>query len=125
VRLDDGFLDHPKVIAAGGDAMWLYVCGLVYAGRHLTDGFIADGMVGRLSDRAAARELAERLVAVGLWEHAAGGYRIHDYAEYQPTADDVRATRAANAARQATWRSRRNGASNGVTNDVSHAGRNA
>lgn len=125
VRLDDQFADHPKVTTAGPLAGWLYVCGLLYAARYLTDGFIPTAHVARLAALPRPRQLAERLVQVGLWERAEGGYRIHDYAEYQPTADDVRATRAANAARQATWRSRRNGASNGVTNDVSHAGRNA
>lgn len=125
VRLDDGFLDHPKVVAAGGDAGWLYVCGLVYAARHLTDGVIPQGMVARLSDRAEPLALAARLVEVGLWERTAGGYRVHDYLDFQPSAADVRADRAATAARQAAWRARRNGASNGVTDTVTHAGRNA
>jgi hypothetical protein len=125
VRLDDGFPDHPKVDAAGPLAAWLYVCGLAYCARFLTDGHIPADRVARLAAVAEPLALAARLVEVGLWERTTGGYRVHDYAEYQPSAADVRRDRAATAARQAAWRDRRNGASNGVTNTVSHAERNA
>jgi hypothetical protein len=38
--------------------------------------------------RAAA---TAELVAVGLWEPTDGGYRVHDYLEYQPSAADLAA----------------------------------
>jgi len=105
VRLDDGFPDHPKVQQAGGDAAWLYVCGLAYSARYLTDGAIPAEAIARLSDRADPRALAERLVAVGLWERRASGYLIHDFGEYNPPADSVRARRDAAAERMRTVRS--------------------
>lgn len=93
VRLDDQFPDHPKVVAAGPAAGWLYVCGLAYCARYLTDGFIPKDQVRRLADVGNAQRQAEILVSVGLWEHSDGGYRVHDYLEYNPSKEKVLATR--------------------------------
>lgn len=94
VRLDDGFPDHPKIDAAGGDAAWLHVCGIAYCARNLTDGFVAFGRVPKLSDRKGSLKLATQLVEVGLWEETEGGYLIHDYLDYNPTKEEVLADRA-------------------------------
>jgi hypothetical protein len=128
IRLDDQFPDHPKVIDAGPLAAWLYVCGIGYCNRLLTDGHIPSGQVRKLADVDNAGELAATLVRVGLWEEVEGGYRIHDYLDYQPSAEQVKAERAATARRQHEWRERnkgRNGVSNAVTDTVSNAPRNA
>ncbi len=100
IRLDDQFPDHPKVVEAGPLASWLYVCGIGYCNRLLTDGFIPSGQVRKLADLDGAGELAARLVAVGLWDEAEGGYRIHDYLEYQPSAEEVKADRTMNKVRK-------------------------
>lgn len=76
VKLDDQFADHPKVIQAGPLAGWLYICGLTYCSRLLTDGFIPSGQVRRLADLKNADALAQRLVQVGLWEACEGGFRV-------------------------------------------------
>src|SRR5690606_35902458 len=87
VRIDDHFPDHPKIAMLGSlgpVAGWLHVAALCYCARYLTDGFIPAGQVMRLADfgpRVRATDLAERLVAVGLWDHRDGGYSIHDYLE--------------------------------------------
>jgi hypothetical protein len=128
IRLDDQFPDHPKVLAAGPAAAWLYVCGIGYCNRLLTDGRIPAGQVRKLADVDNAPELAARLVDVGLWEATEDGYIIHDFLEYQPSAEQVKAERADNARRQQEWRERRKGErnalSNAVTNGVSNAPRN-
>lgn len=132
IKIDDQFADHPKVLQAGPLASWLYVCGLTYSGRYLTDGWVPTAQVRKLADVDDALGLAARLVAVGLWEPVDGGYQIHDYHDYNPTADKVKADRASAAKRQAEWRdshrdeggqyqaddAQRNGASNAVSNDV-------
>jgi hypothetical protein len=97
VKLDDRFPDHPKIAAAGPLAGWLYICGLAYCNRLLTDGFIPRSMVTRLADLDNAHDQAERLVDVGLWELCDGGYRIHDYHDYQPTSEHVESIRQARA----------------------------
>ena len=91
VKLDDGFADHPKVLNAGPTAAWLYIEGLCYAARYLTDGAILDSSLGGLGQltRGRARKLADRLVEVGLWEKNGAGYSIHDYLEYNPSRAQV------------------------------------
>lgn len=104
-KLDDGFPDHPKVLAAGPLAAWLYVCGLAYAARLLTDGFIPTVQVGRLAALQGAEDLAGRLVSVGLWERVDGGYRVHDYLDWNTPASHIKRDRAAAAERMRRLRS--------------------
>lgn len=40
VRIEDTVPDHPKFLRAGPIAAWLWLCGLCYCQRQLTDGFI-------------------------------------------------------------------------------------
>ena len=150
VKLDDQFTEHPKVVLAGPLAGWLHVCGLVYCGRNLTDGFIPSAMVSRLATfdhigittggaaglfevghDIETQELIDILVDCGLWEEAEGGYNIHDYLDYNPSKADVIAERKANAKRQKDFQERHrkgNGQfgsqiapTNGVTNTISNA----
>src|SRR5436190_5561009 len=67
VKVHDGLPDHPKVIEAGGEAGWLYICGLAYASRQLTDGVISKRLVPRLTDGSKPEASASALVRVGLW----------------------------------------------------------
>jgi hypothetical protein len=97
VKIDDQFTDHPKIAEAGPLAGWLYVCGLTYCARFLTDGFIPTNAVRRLADVDCPQDLAAKLVAVGLWEDAQGGYQVHDYLEYQPSRERVQSTKEARA----------------------------
>lgn len=105
VKLDDHFDDHPKVVRAGPLGMALFVAGLCYCNRNLTDGFIPVAQVPRLinldglyvkasgkdgsTERPDPYQIAEWLVECRLWEHAHGGYRIHDYLKYQPSREEV------------------------------------
>lgn len=109
VKLDDQFPDHPKVVAAGGDAAWLYVAGLCYCQAKLTDGHIPSGVVPRLSDRKFPMKLAEKLVAVGLWSREPHGYVVHDYHLYNMAANEVKAIREKNRDRIAKWRNEHRG----------------
>lgn len=93
VKLDDTFTDHPKVLAVGDEAAWLYVAGLCHCSRHLTDGFIAEAVLGRLTGLPAPAEMAARLVTHGLWDTTTGGWLVHDYAEHQRTRAEVEAER--------------------------------
>ncbi len=92
VKLDDNFSMHPKILAAGGLATLVYIEGLCYCARHLTDGFIPTNAVARMIDPVLldlayqgagdALMVAERLVSVGLWEPTDGGYQSLDFARY-------------------------------------------
>lgn len=92
-KFDDLFPDHPKVLRAGPMASWLFVCGVCYSARMLTDGFIPLGQVRKLADLDGAMQLAEILVEVGLWERTVDGFLIHDYLVYNPTRARVEQTR--------------------------------
>lgn len=121
VRLADDFPHHPKILQAGPLAGWLWACGLAYANRYATDGFIPSAQVRLLADLEAAERHARRLVDVGLWEVAKGGYQIHDFATYQPSAEEVRRDRESAARRQADFRRRRAIARDAARNGESHA----
>jgi hypothetical protein len=112
-RLDDAFDTHPKVLAAGNEAIGLFIrCG-TYAARNLTDGHVPTSVVTLYGDT----DLAARLVAVGLWHRVRTGWTIHDYLAYNPSRQDVEENRKKNAERQNRWRERQ---SNAVTNNVTN-----
>lgn len=89
IKLDSGFPDHPKVVAAGPMAAWLYVCGLTYCARYLTDGRIPKGQVRRLSDIPKPDLQARRLVEAGLWIDDTEDYVVHDYTVWQTPSDKI------------------------------------
>ena len=98
VKIDDQFFMHPKVVAAGRDARDLYLAALTYTAAQLTDGFVPLGALPLAAAMAGvpdATDLAAVLVRVRLWETTDGGYRIHDYHDYNPTSDEVRGAREA------------------------------
>lgn len=139
-KISDDFFRHPKVVQAGRDARDLFLVGLAHANGHLTDGFIASQYLRRLGADAEiedAEASARRLVDVGLWEKAEGGWIIHGFLEYNPCRADVEAERARTAERQQQWRDRkrtattpkepvtphvRNSDRNGVTTSVTNSG---
>jgi hypothetical protein len=90
-RLDDSYPHHPKIMAAGSDAMALDVAGICYASRYLTDGFVPDGALAMLGPITKAKQNACRLVKVGRWERdeKRGGWWVHDYLEYNPSRAEV------------------------------------
>jgi hypothetical protein len=59
------------------------------------------------------------LLEAGMWEEVAGGYRIHDFHDYQPTKEQVLHERDLNKKRVAEFRER-NAISNAITNDISN-----
>lgn len=122
VKLDDQFSEHPKIMQAGPLAAWLYVCGLTYVARQLTDGFIPESKVRSLADISNWRQLADRLVKIGLWEKVDDGFQVHDYLDYNPSRQQVLANREATKQRVSNWRS--NHVGNGVTSDVTDTVRN-
>lgn len=121
VRLADDFPHHPKILKAGPLAGWLWACGLAYANKYATDGFIPAAQVRLLADLQTPNDQARRLVDVGLWEVVPSGYQIHDFAAYQPSSDEVKRERESAARRQADYRRRRAIARDAVRNAESDA----
>lgn len=86
VHLDD----DPKIIRAGERAEVLYLWGLRFAKKTMLDGFIDADQLRRFPYAGVAAR-AKKLIEVGLWEHADGGYRIVAWGKWnEKTADTVR-----------------------------------
>lgn len=137
VKIDDMFPHHPKVAEVGPLGLAMYVAGLCYSSRYLTDGFIPRSVIPMLLDFDGVSiieddedeypqselpvnpvRIAKSLTDVGLWHQVSGGYQIHDYLKYQPSGEQVKIQREQNAERQKAFRERQksNGDRNGVTN---------
>lgn len=120
IKLHDNFRTNPKVLRAGEDAAWLYVCGLLYCSANLTDGEIPTPALRTLTEKRDARTLAKVLVREGLWKETPTGWLVHDYLEVQRSRAQVEGERE--KARQRQARSRKSHAvTSPVTNGVSHA----
>ena len=133
VRLDDHFDENPKIASVGPLGIALWVTGLAYCNRNLTDGFIPwttarallaweylepPGENGRSriqslgvtcgmqGDDVESTRVIDLLVYAGLWEvvDEPGGYLIHDYADFQPSKVQVLEDRRDSAARTAKSR---------------------
>jgi len=98
VKLDDGFFRNPKVVIVGPEAKLLYLAGLCYAGSSLTDGFIpanAARILGADAEISTISNATQELVDAGLWAPVERGYMIHDYLQYNKSAEEVRANKEA------------------------------
>lgn len=103
VRLEDDFYDNRKLGEAGPLAELLWIRSLAWVNRNTQDGVLPPHQVRRLADFAEDCDylgkpqlpamLAERLVAAGLWEEVENGYLIHNYHDFQPSAEEVMAKR--------------------------------
>jgi hypothetical protein len=109
VKLDDGFADHPKTVGLSPAAVALHVWALCYCNRHTTDGLVPRGATNACAWVADTADAIAELVNAGLWTADGRGHRIHDYLDYQPSADKVRLQRTRKTERQARWRANKHG----------------
>lgn len=103
VRLDDELIDHRKVFRAGevigrngpAIALGFYALGLLWANKHLSDGFVPIEVIRGWKHVDQPIACAAALVKAGLWERNGGkGYRIHHYHEFgNPSGAKVRERR--------------------------------
>ncbi len=111
IKLDDQLFDHPKLVRAGEPAAYLFVAGLLYCSRYLTDGEIPKPAVTRLTVRDDVAVLAEALVRENLWVDEGDSWRVWQYTDYQRSRTDVERSREAGKARADRSRSVRANAS--------------
>lgn len=103
--------------------MAVHAWSISYCDHALSDGFVPNGAWP--SKRGFATGVRE-LVDAGLWQLADGGYRLHDYADYNHLKDEVLAARAATATRVERFRRRKGNAVTDTTgNAVTEQGSNA
>jgi len=128
IFLDDRLLTHPKLLKAGqrlgqdgsGKALYLYLWGIAYAKQHLTDGFIPFNVIsscGVISESGqVAKVLSDR--SVRLWRKVYGGYQIHDFHKYNPSANEEKEKRESARQRMAKWRAAKAKARQAACNSV-------
>ena len=102
-KVDDGLHGHPKALDAGLPALGLWVVAGSWSAHYRLDGEVHPTL-GRLFH---GQRQAEQLVAVGLWEPTAAGWRMHDFLDFNPSAEQVQAERDAGAERARLSRERR------------------
>lgn len=108
-KFDDGLPSNPKFIRAGAVASWLWVCGVLYCRRGLTDGLIPRVVVPSLVvGLKSPYAHAKRLVEVGLWDVEADDYRVHDFLDWNPSKAQIEGYRAQDRERKQARHSDRN-----------------
>lgn len=109
-RLDDELIDHAKVFAAGeligkngpAVALGLYAVGLMWANKHLSDGFLPIAVVKHFRHVSDPVSVADALVKAGLWEKNGGsGFQIHDFGDHNKSAADIKRKRREDRQRKA------------------------
>lgn len=103
VRIHDGALSHPKVVGifTPTDPFHLWVWGLTYSQAHLTDGQLPADAMPKGSDDAA-----QVLVVRKLWHRTKGGFRIHDFLDWNDSKQLVTKKRTEAKARMRSVRDR-------------------
>ena len=133
-KLDDSYPHHPKMLAAGLEALGFDAAGLCYSARFGTDGFIADSMLPAVYPGARnPADLAAKLVEVGRWhrDNRRGGWVIHDFLDYNPPASEVAELRRKRSAagrkggKQSGKQRRQQASSNTEATDEASASANA
>ena len=107
VKVDDLITEHEKCVGLSDAAWTLWLHGLLYCSRNLTDGRIPAAMLPRLSAVKNPRKAAGELVSAGLWDERDGAWWVHDYLDHQRSKAQVEAEREAAAERQRKARERR------------------
>lgn len=99
VEIHTGIVTSPKHMPLSDAALRLWLNGLCWSKEHLTDGFVPTAALPALHPRA--RKVVSELLTVivpgkgPLWHEADGGYRIHDYEQWQETKERVQGRRQA------------------------------
>ena len=87
LKIDDNAPHHHKMLAAGDVACWLWLCGLAYCQRHMSDGLIPQGAI-RFLGCAGWKQAVAKLVDAGLWEDELPlGYRVHNFLKWNDSAE--------------------------------------
>lgn len=134
VRYDDNVRNHRKVESLDDATYRLWREAIEWCAQNLTDGVIRSHQLAVTSIRAS-RPRAAKLVQCGLWHLSGAGCRsarcppsgrdgwvIHDYWDYQPTAEAAKEEQAKARERKRRWlEAKKNGGKNGDGNGVPDA----
>lgn len=102
---DDQMHSHPKIRAAGLEAMGLWLLAGTYCTAFLTDGLVPKWYV---ESWPTGLVMAAKLCMVGLWEPLeSGDYQFLSWEEYQLTRTQVLERKAKATERKEKWKQER------------------
>lgn len=101
VRIDTGFARHPKLLGITPADRWVHLAAMCWSAENHTDGRIPVVVLGAIS--STAKRSASRLEAAGLWDPTDDGWVIHDWAEYNISAEESKRQLQAKRDRQRQW----------------------
>lgn len=132
-KVDDQLAFNAKVVAAGNEAMGLWVRAGSWAAAQLTNGFVpehmaiamANGMASAMANGMANPCGPDALVMAGLWDEVEGGYQFHDWDEFQPSAEAEKEKRknrslAGQKGAAARWHGKTDGKRHGNSHSKPH-----
>lgn len=105
LNVDDGMGDHPKADMAGNAALGLWLRLACYSARVQTDGVVSKLKAEQYGTQAEIRALLKS----GLLERDKGGYRLHDYLDWNKSKAVIDAEREAARVRMDRLRASRKG----------------
>lgn len=113
-KVDDQLAFNAKIVAAGNEAMGLWVRAGSWSAAQLTDGFVPNHMANAMANGMANECGADALVMAGLWHEVEGGFQFHDWEEFQPSAETEKEKRrkrslAGQKGAEARWGSKSHG----------------
>lgn len=127
VKVDDKFSEHPKVVEAGrhlgtygrGRVIAVWLAAMCYCNRNYTDGFFDDATARTwtLYDKRPF-DVALVMADAKLLKRVEGGFKFHDYQDYQPSADEVKAKKKKDRERKRNERLSKLGVTPPVREDV-------
>jgi hypothetical protein len=110
VRMDDHLPENVDLELDGDDAAgWFHFAAIAYCSRELTDGFVPDVKLPKLTNNPRWKKAVEKLIAVGWFIKVEGGIQVRHYTDYQSTRAEVEARRERDAERKRDARSKRPG----------------
>ncbi|AMS06468.1 hypothetical protein DUY81_13945 [Acidipropionibacterium acidipropionici] len=103
-KVDDQFFSHPKALQCSTQAIGVWTLMGSWSSQQLTDGFIPKGVLGLIR---ATEDDTQELTEAGLLVKTRGGWKMHDFTSYNPTAEKVREDRQKEADRKREWREKK------------------
>jgi hypothetical protein len=115
VKLADTIADHPKIVQAGrllggprgrAEALALYIAAIGYSRHFVTDGLVPDAWLRDVPVCSSGVRVAKVLSTkqVRLFHRIKGGYRIHDFHDWNDKAQAIKEKREAERRRVADYR---------------------
>lgn len=88
--------DHPRIDAAGHEAVGIWVRALAYCADHQTDGFVSATWLEGIGGKALKKALD-----AGLIHKIDNGYVVHDYLDHNRSRQQIEEVRAKERAKKA------------------------